>query len=410
MYDLLAGLRVIEGSSFVASPLCGLYLTQMGAEVIRFDPIGGGPDFHRWPRASEGSGDSLYWEGLNAGKKSIAIDLARPEGRELAQRLITAPDPGAGLFVTNYPVDGFLSHERLSALRRDLITVRIMGQADGRSALDYTVNCMLGIPQITGPQSLGEEPVNHVLPAWDLLTGAYAAFGLVSAERQRSLTGRGQELRIPLSDMGISTVSTLGMIAEVLSGQANRARYGNEVYGAFGRDFLTADRQRIMIMAITPRHWTGLIEALELRETVRAIEVAHGVSFATDEGLRFTHRDQLFPLVEAAIARRTLESLRTPFEKLGVCWNPYQSMLEAARDPKLVVDNPVFATLPQKSGLPYPVSGAPATIPQAQRSTPRRAPHLGEHTDEILATVLGLSDGEIARLHDAALVETSSAV
>jgi 2-methylfumaryl-CoA isomerase len=83
MYSLLKGMRVIEGASFVAAPSCALHLAQMGAEVIRFDPIGGGPDFNRWPRVP-GGGPSLYWEGLQKGKKSIAIDLGRPEGRELA--------------------------------------------------------------------------------------------------------------------------------------------------------------------------------------------------------------------------------------------------------------------------------------------------------------------------------------
>src|SRR3982751_3686534 len=124
MYDLLKGLRVVEGAAFVAGPTCALYLAQMGAEVIRFDAIGGGPDFRRWPRAP--SGASLYWEGLNKGKKSLALDLPRPEGRELAVRLATAPGENAGIFLTNYPADGFLSHARLAARRPDIITVRVM--------------------------------------------------------------------------------------------------------------------------------------------------------------------------------------------------------------------------------------------------------------------------------------------
>ncbi len=102
MYDLLKGLRIVEGAAFIAGPSCGLYLAQMGAEVIRFDAIGGGPDYRRWPVTD--AGDSLYWEGLNKGKKSIAIDLGRPEGRELAVALATAPGDNAGLFLTNYPV------------------------------------------------------------------------------------------------------------------------------------------------------------------------------------------------------------------------------------------------------------------------------------------------------------------
>src|ERR1700748_2302619 len=128
MYDLLKGLRVTEGSAFVAGPTCGLYLAQMGAEVIRFDQIGGGPDFRRWPLTE--AGDSLYWEGLNKGKKSIALDLSTPARREPSQRLAAAPGGEAttdgSLFVTNFPVEGFLSHATLSALNPDLICVRVM--------------------------------------------------------------------------------------------------------------------------------------------------------------------------------------------------------------------------------------------------------------------------------------------
>ena len=121
MYSVLRGLNVVECSSFVAGPTCGLYLLQMGAEVVRIDNIGGGPDFNRWPRYKGGL--SLYWEGLNKGKKSVALDLASPEGKELAVRIATAPGPERGLFLTNFPLNGFLSHANLVKSRADLITV-----------------------------------------------------------------------------------------------------------------------------------------------------------------------------------------------------------------------------------------------------------------------------------------------
>src|SRR5580698_10401520 len=101
MYDLLNGLTVVEAAAFIAGPTSGLYLAQFGAEVIRIDQIGGGPDFRRWPVTE--AGDSLYWEGLNKAKKSVAIDIGGPEGRELAIRLAAAPGENAGLFVTNFP-------------------------------------------------------------------------------------------------------------------------------------------------------------------------------------------------------------------------------------------------------------------------------------------------------------------
>jgi 2-methylfumaryl-CoA isomerase len=386
----------------VASPLCGLYLAQMGAEVIRFDMIGGGPDFHRWPRAPEGG--SFYWEGLNKGKKSIAINLGKPEGRELATAIVTAPGKRGGLFVTNYPIDGFLAHEALVKRRPDLVTVRVMGQADGSAALDYTINSAIGIPYMTGPAELGDAPVNHVLPAWDLLTGAYAAFALLAAERARRETGCGQEVRVPLADMAISTVAHLGQIAEVLSSGADRPRCGNDVFGAFGRDYVTADGKRVMIMALTPRQWLGLIEALNIAAPVTAIEQANAVSFASDEGVRFQYRDALVPIVRDVVARWRYEDLVAAFNARGVCWGPYQTLREAATDERLVTGNPIFSTIANPSGHSYPVPGAAATLPSAERLPPVRAPRLGEHTDQVLAELLGLGSGEIGRLHDAQVV------
>jgi 2-methylfumaryl-CoA isomerase len=401
MYDLLKGLRVVEGSAFVAAPTCGLYLAQMGAEVIRFDNIGGGPDFRRWPLSPDG--DSLYWEGLNKSKKSIAIDLGRPEGRELAQRLATAPGEDGGLFVTNFPVEGFLSYEKLSALRADLICVRVMGWADGSQGMDYTINSALGLPLMTGPAD-DDRPVNHVLAAWDLLTGAYCAFALVSALMARMKGRGGREIRAPLSDIGAATMANLGFTAETLLSGHQRPRMGNDIFGAFGRDFTTRDGEKLMLLAITPKQWSKALEALGIVSEVAALEAELGVSFALDEGLRFTHRARLYPLFERAFAARSAAELTPAFDAGGVTWGAYQTLDAALNDPRLFKDNPLFQTVRHPSGLSYPAPGAMATIPQDARGDVRPAPRLGQHTDEVLANVLGLASGEIARLHDAKIV------
>jgi len=401
LYDLLKGLRIVEGSAFVAAPTCGLYLAQMGAEVIRFDNIGGGPDFRRWPLAENGS--SLYWEGLNKGKKSIAIDLARPAGREIAQRLATAPGENAGLFVTNFPVDGFLSYEALRKLRQDLICVRVMGWADGSQGMDYTINSALGLPLMTGPAD-DPRPVNHVLAAWDLLTGAYCAFGLVSALLARMRTGEGREIRAPLSDIGAATMANLGFTAEAMVTGRQRPRMGNDIFGAFGRDFTTRDGQTLMLLAITPKQWAKALEVLGLAGEVAALEAELGVSFATDEGLRFTHRARLYPLFERAFGARTAAELAPAFDAGGVTWGAYQPLEAALEDPRLFKDNPVFEEVRHPSGLSYPAPGAMATIPQDARGEVQPAPRLGQHTDEVLAQVLGMSGPEIAKLHDAGVV------
>ena len=398
MYQLLTGLKVIEASSFVASPTAGLYLAQMGAEVIRVDQVGGGPDYRRWPLAPNGA--SLYWENLNRAKKSVAVDLSRPEGRALMQRLAAS----TGQFVTNFPLEGFLSHDKLAAMRADLITVRVMGQTNGGPALDYTVNAAVGIPGMTGPAELGDAPVNHVLPAWDLLTGAYAAFALLAAVQHRAATGQGGEVRVPLQDVAIGTVANLGMLAETMQTGHDRERLGNTVYGAFGRDFATRDGHRVMILAITPRQWTGLVAVLDIAAEVAAIEAARGVSFATDEGVRYQHRDALFPLVEERVRGWQRAELEAALEAKGCCFGAYGTMTAAARDPVLVTANPLFGRADNPSGADYPAPGPFANLPHHGRGVPRPAPRLGEHTGEVLSALLHLPDRQIAELVDQGIV------
>ncbi len=400
MYNLLSGLSVIEASSFVASPSAGLYLAQMGAEVVRVDQIGGGPDFRRWPVTQ--ANDSLYWENLNRAKKSVALDLGSGEGRELLAELVRA----TGQFVTNFPAEGFLSHAKLAEGRTDLVTVRVMGWADGSPALDYTVNNAVGYPMMTGA---GPEPVNHVLPAWDLLTGAYAAFAMLAAIRQRDTSGEGCEVRIPLSDVAIGTVANLGGLAEVLHSGANRPRLGNAVYGLFGRDFVTRDGVRTMIVVVTHRQWAQLLAALGIEAAVAAIETARGVSFAKDDGLRFEHRDALFPLFEAAIGARDHADLATALDAAGIVHSAYHTMLDAANDPRLVGNNPMFTPFDANpSGFAYPAAGPFGTIPQQTRGIPQAAPRNGEHSEQILAERLGLSSGAIARLIDSGTIGAAS--
>jgi 2-methylfumaryl-CoA isomerase len=179
---------------------------------------------------------------------------------------------------------------------------------------------------------------------------------------------------------------------------------GNALFGAFGRDFTTADGTRIMLVAITPRQWKGVVATLGLAEAVAALEAETGAEFAQDEGQRFAHKDRLFPLFEKAFAMRTLAEFAPAFEAAGVCWGPYQPLERAMGDPRLFAGNPLFSAIAHPSGETYPAPGFPATLPADPRAATRPAPRLGEHTDEVLAEVLGMSSGEIARLHDAGVV------
>ena len=129
MNRLLADLRIVELSAFVAAPLGGMTMAQFGAEVIRIDPIGGGIDFNRWPVTQDGA--SLYWAGMNKGKRSVALALDKPEGRELAQAIATAPGPkdnerGGGIVLTNLPPLPGLDYASLKAKRGDVILLRLI--------------------------------------------------------------------------------------------------------------------------------------------------------------------------------------------------------------------------------------------------------------------------------------------
>jgi 2-methylfumaryl-CoA isomerase len=183
-HGILHGLRVVEGSAFVAAPLGGMTLAQMGADVIRFDPIGGGLDYGRWPLTTDGA-HSLFWTGLNKGKRSIAVDFRSARGQELLTRLICAPGADAGIFSTNFPAKGWLSYEQLASHRSDLIMVNLLGRRDGGSEVDYTVNPAIGFPALTGPGESGD-PVNHVFPAWDAIAGNLLAVAILAAERHRT--------------------------------------------------------------------------------------------------------------------------------------------------------------------------------------------------------------------------------
>ena len=401
MNGILEGMRVVEGSAFVAAPLGGMTLAQLGADVIRFDPIGGGLDRTRWPVTDDG--ESLFWAGLNKGKRSFCVDLRSPEGQEIVTALVGAPGPDAGLFLTNFPARGWLDHGELSKARADLIMVNILGNHDGSSAVDYTINPATGFPWATGPRHVSV-PFNHLLPAWDAITGTLAAAGLLAAERHRRKTGEGQLVQVALSDVAFAMVGNLGKIAEVQVARHERQKDGNYLYGAFGRDFTTREGRRIMIVALTLRQWKGLVEATGLHEAFETLERMMGVDL-TKEGDRFEAREVIGALLKPWTISRTVPEIAEIFDAHGVSWGPYQSFMELVEeDARCSTANPMFDEVEQPGIGTYLMPGSPLDFGALERVPVRRAPLLGEHTDEILGDVLGLSDAEIGRLHDGGVV------
>ena len=399
----LEGMRVIEGSAFVAAPSGGMTLAQLGAEVIRFDPIGGGLDYKRWPLTEDGL--SLYWAGLNKGKKSIQVDFRSEEGQELLKELIGASGEDSGYFLTNFPTKGWLSYESLSAIREDLIMLNVVGNHDGTTALDYTVNSAMGYPSVTGPEGY-DGVINHVLPAWDIVCGQTAAIGLLAAGRHRDRTGEGQFIRLALSDVALSAVAALGHIAEAQILGSERERIGNELYGALGRDYTTADGKKVIAVAITKKQWQALCSACEMTEAMEQLANQEGLDLSGNEGDRFKVRERIHPHVETWCKERNFEEIRQAWDDLGVCWGPYQTFKELVKNDKRVSEsNPMFATVSQEGIGEYLTPSSPLNFQGIGRQAPLPAPRLGEHTTEILADILQLSDTEIGRLYDNRIIE-----
>lgn len=385
----LSGLTVVEMSSFVAAPLCGMTLGQLGARVIRIDPIGGASDVQRWPLAADGT--SIYWTGLNKGKRSATIDLRSAEGQELVQRLIVEGD---GIVVTNAAGLSWLSHDQLSAKRSDVIHVQLVGRGDGSTGVDYTVNAGLGFPLVTGPANHAG-PINHVLPAWDVCCGLYAALAVVTAVRRREQSGTGARISLALEDVALATAGNLGLLTEPQVSGTQRQRLGNAIYGQYGQDFTSRDGVAFMVVTLTGRHFRDLVEATATGAAVSALAGALGVDFAA-EGDRYRYRDALSGLFATWFAEHTAEEVTAALSNTTVLFERYRTFAEAAEHPK-VTANPLFSRLHQPGVGDYFAPGLPVSFDGTHPAS-APAPTLGQDTADLLAQCLGLAPADIERL------------
>ncbi|PWV76856.1 2-methylfumaryl-CoA isomerase [Prauserella marina] len=391
----LTGVRVVECASYVAGPSGGMGLARLGADVIRVDPIGGAPDVTRWPLAP--SGTSLYWTGLNKGKRSVELNLTTDEGKELLAALIAAPGPESGLLLHNRAGRDWLSDDVLRAHRPDLIHLAVQGRRDGSPALDYTVNATTGIPYLTGS---GTTAVNHTLPAWDLITGSHAATALLAALWRRQRTGEGAHLRIALEDVAITSVADLGWLAEAQLG-APRQRDGNYVFGTYGDVLTTRDNRHVMVMAMTPRQWQALQTATGTQPVFDALTTTLRIDLSTEDG-RYANRRLISSVLQRWFTDHDLPKATAALDNAGALHAPYNTIGELAAT--LEAEHTTGSTDSIVTNTDQPGIGPVLTARSpirwddtAARPAPT-APHLGADTATVLSGVLGLSDTHIAAL------------
>jgi 2-methylfumaryl-CoA isomerase len=376
----LAGVRVVELASFVAAPSAGLVLRQLGAEVIRVDPVGGAPDVDRWPLSV--SGRSLYWAGLNRGKRSVMLDLRSDEGRAQLQQLVTAPGPGNGILLTNLGDKAWLSDGLLRERRPDLIHVQVLGTSEGKPAVDYTVNAAVGLAYASGPAH-GSQPVNNTLPAWDLLCGQQAAVAILAGLHRRHLTGDGTHATVALDDVAVSTLTTLGMLPEAQLTGVSRPPYGNSIYGSFGADFATSDGGRIMVVALTARQWSSLLEATGTASVVAVVETQLGADFSA-EADRWNHREVLTALIRPWFAARSGAEVADELAGRHVLWSPFRRLSDVAAELAGTSDRQIVS-IRNDSGLgPILATTGAIRLDGVPAREPAAAPTLGADTEAVL--------------------------
>jgi 2-methylfumaryl-CoA isomerase len=398
MSSPLRGVQVFEFASFVAGPTGGMTLAQLGADVIRIDPIRGNSDYRRWPIAP--SGESFFWTSLNKGKRSVALDLDRPEGRELLLELVTAPGDDRGVLVDNVVGRPWLSNTELKARRADLIHARLQGYANGRPAVDYTVNCEVGVPLITGPEGAG--PVNHVVPAWDLVSANLLTTAVLAALLDRRTSGEGAFIEIALADVAAACVANMGWLSEVMNRGTERPRHGNYLYGSFGADFVCSDGERVMVVALTPGQWDALVRVTGTDEVFAAVGHALGADLNL-ESERYRLREMIAAIVRPWFLARTFREVREQLDAARVLWGRYQPMTGLVQQYHAGRWDVLAHSVLPADGSPTITARSPIRV-EGSRGVLGAPPVLGRETGEVLSEVLGLSDAELTKLADAQVI------
>ena len=200
--------------------------------------------------------------------------------------------------------------------------------------------------------------------------------------------------------MALATMAHLGFIAESQLGQ-QRQRYGNYLFGAFGRDVKTADGERLMVVGLTGKQWQALVDAVGLQAEVQRIEQQHGLNLRL-EGDRFKAREAIAAAVQSWVGARTLDQVNQVFEQHGVCWGRYQSVEQMIAN--TLPGNPMFSTVTQPGVGELSSPSLALDFSALAREPARPAPLLGQHTEQVMQEILGLSAAAYGQLHDRGIV------
>jgi 2-methylfumaryl-CoA isomerase len=278
-----------------------------------------------------------------------------------------------------------------------VIHVQLLGRGDGSTGVDYTVNAATGFPLVTGPTHHAG-PINHVLPAWDVTCGLYAALAVVAAVRRRDQSGAGAKISLALEDVALATAGNLGLLTEPQVNGTQRQRLGNAIYGQYGQDFTSRDGVAFMVVALTGRHFRDLVEVSGTGAAVSALGQALGADFGA-EGDRYQYRDVLSGLFSVWFAKHTADEITEALSATTVLFERYRTFAQVVEDQR-VTANPLFSWLHQDGLGDYLAPGMPIVF-DGHHAASEAAPALGGDTAEVLTARLGLSAADIERLASA---------
>ncbi|MFM0313648.1 CaiB/BaiF CoA-transferase family protein [Paraburkholderia nemoris] len=391
-----SGVRVIEMTHMVMGPTCGMVLADLGAEVIKIEPIAGDST-----RALRGSGAGFF-STFNRNKKSIAVDVKDPRGIEIVHKLLA----GADIFSENFKSGTMdklgLGYAALSTLNPRLIYVShkgfLPGPYDHRTALDEVVQMMGGLAYMTGPEG---RPLRAGTSVNDIMGGMFGAIGAMAALAQRARTGKGQEVQSALFENNVFLVSQ-HMMQYAVTGKAAAPMPSRISAWAVYDVFAVKNGEQIFLAVVSDTQWALFCDAFGLSELKSDARIA-------TNNQRVQARDWLLPQLRQHMEAFTAAEIGATFERIGLPYAPITKPQDLFDDPHLLATGGLAdVTLPRDaSGAGEPVTTRTALLPltlAGERLRLRAAPPaLGQDTQALLSQ-LGYTDDELRQLINAGVV------
>jgi CoA:oxalate CoA-transferase len=384
--SLLAGVKVLDLTHFLAGPFGSMVLADMGASVLRVEQLTG--DAVRKSPPYFYQGDSAYFLAVNRNKESIALDLRTPQGTEVMRRLVGRADVVLDNLRAPQRAALGLSFGDLKKINPRIVSCSITGfGSDGpysdRPAYDIIVEALGGVMSLTGP--VGGPSVRAGVPIGDITAGLYAAIGTLAGLESRRATGEGTHIDISMLDCQVSLLSYLSQYyftGGLVASHQGQAHVSIPTYNTFG----TSDGREVVIAANTQGMWEALCKVIGRPELP-------GDERFTDNVARLRHREVLVPILQSEIAGRESGELYEALVAAGVPAAPINPIDSALADPQ-VRHRDMVVTSPHRAGPDFPTLGSAVKSENSIGEEFQSPPGLGQQSASVLAD-LGYTPAEI---------------